>query len=283
MFEEIKGLGLNCVEIGSRYNRSQVEEMPAILKDLDMRVTSVHNFCPLPDDYPSPRHPTNYYRMSSLDEEERKSAVKWTKNSIDTASMLGAQALVIHAGTIVFEDEMPLKLMQMYREGQVDTNEYQQLKEQFIEARQQKQPPYLDSVIKSLREFMPYALDKNIKVGLESRIYPDEIPNHQEIKVLLELFYDQGLRYWHDVGHCEVSSRLGITPHKNFLNDYKDQLLGFHVHGVKILKDHHCPFEGDFDLNKVLPYMNKEHLVVIESQSHVSPEKIRAAIKKLPQ
>jgi hypothetical protein len=90
------------------------------------------------------------------------------------------------------------------------------------------------------------------------------------------------MRYWHDVGHGEVNSRLGITPHSEYFKDYEDKLIGFHLHGVKGLRDHIAPFDGDFDLKTaVYPYLKKEHIKVIESGSMASLDQIRSAVKLL--
>ena len=114
---------------------------------------------------------------------------------------------------------------------------------------------------------MRYAQAQGIKIGLETRYYPTEIPNHKEVGEFLNRYRGQGMHYWHDVGHAEVNSRLGITDHEGFLKSYGRDLIGVHLHGVDKLRDHHAPFFGDFDLNAVLKYFTKDTIKVIEARS----------------
>ena len=67
MLEEIQAVGLNTIELGYRITALQLEEIIPLLAKMKMNVSSAHNFCPLPNDSPSPRHPSNYYRLSALD------------------------------------------------------------------------------------------------------------------------------------------------------------------------------------------------------------------------
>ena len=87
--------------------------------------------------------------------------------------------------------------------------------------------------------------------------------------------------YWHDVGHAEMNDRLGIKPHLEFLETYKDNLVGVHLHGVKGRRDHLAPFEGDMDLNKFLPYFESNVLKVVESKPFASIDLMKESVAKL--
>jgi len=278
--KDIKKTGLDAIELGYRLRHDQLEPMIALVPEMKMTVASVHSFCPVPSDKPSPRHPSNHYRLSALDESERQSAVQWTRAAIDTAVRTGAKAVVIHAGMVETVHDISRQLIEMYKLGRNILPEFADMRAQLIKEREAAKGPFMDQVIKSIREFMPYAQEKNIKIGLETRYYPFEIPNHQEIGELLGLFEKQGMGYWHDMGHAEVNARLGLTPHMDYLNTYKDKLIGFHVHGVKILRDHHAPFAGDFDISLCFPFM-KGRINVIESHHYASSGDIKKAVKKL--
>ncbi len=278
LLTEIKEAGLNALELGYKITVPQLAEIIPLLPELGLAVSSVHNFCPLPDDNLSPRHPSNYYRLTALDESERKLAVYWTQKAIDTAVKVGAPVVVIHAGTVEMPEELSEKLFKMYKVSDQGAGAFAVVREKFIKARQAARGPYMDAICKSLTELMSYAQDKNIKVGLETRYYPTEIPNIEEIGELLAKFHQQGLWYWHDVGHAEANDRLGIYSHQECLRRYADKLIGFHLHGVKILRDHNAPLEGDFDIKSVYPFIKKHHIKVIESHGLAKLEQIRAAV-----
>ncbi len=277
---EIKETGARGVELGYKITVDQLEQSVLLLKELDLKVSSVHNFCPLPDDHLSSRHASNYYRLTSLDESERKLAVFWTQKSVDTALRVGAGVVVIHAGTVEMPEELSEKLFKSYKVSDEGAGAFEELREKFIKQRQAARGPYIDALIKSLTQLMQYAQDKNIKIGLETRYYPTEIPNSQEIGELLEKFHNKGLWYWHDVGHAEANDRLGIYNHQDCLKRYAQKLIGFHLHGVKILRDHQAPFQGDFDITRVYPFIKKHHIKVIESHASATREEISAALNE---
>lgn len=277
---EIKETGLNAVELGYKLTVSQLAQIVSLLKELNLNVSSVHNFCPLPNDHPSPRHPSNYYRLSALDEAERVLAVRWTQTAVDTALRVGAPVVVIHAGTVEMPDDLSEKLFKIYKISDQGAGAFEQVRERFMVQRKAARGPYMDAIIKSLADVLPYAQDRNIKIGLETRYYPTEIPNDEEIGELLARFHAQGLWYWHDVGHAEANDRLGIYDHQACLERYSKQLIGFHLHGVKILRDHHAPFEGDFDIKQIYPFIKKHHIKVIESHGSATLAQIRVAVRE---
>lgn len=280
MLGSVRDMGLDAVEFGYTLTHQQVDEMVPLMKKMGLKAASVHNFSPIPDDRPSPRHVSNYYRLTAVDEEERISAVQWTNNSIDTAVRTGASVVVIHAGMIELGDPRSPELLNLYKEGKCATPEYAAVRTDLLKERERIKGPHLEALMKSLNSVMRYAQVKGVKIGLETRYYPTEIPNYQEIGELLERYRGQGMGYWHDVGHAEVNGRLGITPHEQYLKSYGKDLIGVHLHGVKGLRDHNAPFCGDFNLEAVLPYFKKETIKVIESRFG-SFDELKAAVERL--
>lgn len=277
----VKELGFDAVELSYKVTDSQLREAESVLGELGLKVSSIHNFCPIPNDGALDRHLSNYYRLSSVDDQERRQAVKWTKIAVDTAQRVGAGVVVIHAGTLDFEDERSPQLFDLYVNGQKDTDAFCKERERILQLREEKKGPYIAALEKSLRELMPYSQAKNIIIGLETRYYPIEIPNFEEIGYFLNLFGDQGMGYWHDVGHAEINNRLGIKAHTEFLETYKKQMIGVHLHGVQGKRDHLAPFEGDMDLNQFLPYFGSDILKVVESKPFASTDLIKEAVLKL--
>ncbi len=280
LLSQIKDTGVGAVELGYKITTAQLEQMWPLLKEINLQVSSVHNFCPLPDDYPSLRHASNYYRLTSLDESERNLAVLWTKKSVDTAVRAGASVVVIHAGSVEMPEEFSEKLFKSYKVSDKGACAFEKTRDEFIKQRKVLRGPHMEALVKSLMDVMAYAENKNIKIGLETRYYPTEIPNYDEIGELLEKFHSRGLWYWHDVGHAEANDRLGIYNHQQCLKRYALKTIGFHLHGVKVLRDHQAPLEGDFDIKTVYPFIKKHHIKVIESHSSATSEQIRAAVSE---
>ena len=278
---QVKELGFDAVELSYKVTAKQLKEAEPLLKDLQLKVSSIHNFCPVPNDGPSPRHLSNYYRLSSVDENERQQAVKWTNIAIETAEHLGAGVVVIHAGTLDFEDERSPKLFELYAAGRKESAVFKEEKERILQLREERKRPYIAALEQSLSEVVTYSQRRNVKIGLETRYYPIEIPNFEEIGYFLDLYGKEVMGYWHDVGHAEINDRLGIRSHMDFLKTYKDRLIGVHLHGIKGKKDHLAPFDGDMDLNAFLPFFGPDVLRVVESKSFASHALMKIAVFEL--
>jgi sugar phosphate isomerase/epimerase len=277
---QIKQLGLKDIELGYSLSESQLNSIIPLLKDMAIRVVSIHNFCPMPSDQETDRHPSGFYRLSSLDEDERTRAVHWTKNTIDVAESLSCPIIVLHAGTIEIADDSVSRLIDLYRNGKANSDEYTAVKEALLSSREEKKPDFMNALMTSLDEIMEYAFKKGIRVGLETRYYPNEIPNLDEIGILLERYSMKGMHYWHDVGHAEVTERLGIAQHEEFLKRYGSAMAGIHIHGVDGLNDHLGPLNGDFSLEKLKPYFTSGLIYVIESH-FASFEELEHAVRRL--
>ncbi len=279
--DDVQDIGLRAVELSYRLTRQQVDRFIPLIAKRGMEVVSVHSFCPAPDDETTGRHPSSHYRISSLNEREREKAVFWTAGSVDTAVRSGAGCVVIHAGMVEPVEQEARKLIALYREGRKDSPEFEEHREAFRRSRKKERGPYLQAVERSLSEILDYAQKQEIAVGLETRYYPFEIPDFEEIGELLERFKGKGLYYWHDVGHAEVTGRLGLHPHVDFLESYGERMIGVHLHGVRDLRDHHAPFVGDFDLASLLHYFEKVRFRVIEAHYEADKEQLARAVRKL--
>src|SRR5207237_2993133 len=98
MLREIRELGFDYAELS---HGTRISLLPGILEAVDageIKISSLHNFCPLPMgvDRPAP----NLFRFSATDRRERESAWKHTLKTLDTAARVKAQAVVLHMGSI---------------------------------------------------------------------------------------------------------------------------------------------------------------------------------------
>jgi len=278
---QIKEVGFDAIEIGYNFTSERLEELISLLDRMRIKVVSMHNFCPLPPEIRLNRFATDYYRLSSTNEAERRKAVDYTKKTIDAACLISCQVVIIHAGTVELKRDFVGTLLKLYNKGKFGSKEYRKAKERLLAARQAKKIVYLESATRSLEEVLSYAYSAGVKIGLETRYYPNEIPDIEEIGYLLSLFKDKGLFYWHDIGHAEVSERLGITAHDDYLMRFADCMLGMHFHDLKGIDDHMAPFSGDFDFSKITPYLREGLIRVIEAHPPATPQQIRESIKRL--
>lgn len=281
LLSQIKEVGFDAIEIGYSLSSKKLEELISLVDGMGIKVVSMHNFCPLPCESGLKRFVTDYYRLSSPNEAERKKAVEYTKRTIDAACLASCGVVVIHAGTVELKKDYLGALFQLYNKGKFGSKEYLRAKDKLLAVRRAKVKVYLALVVRSLEEVVSYAYSAGVKIGLETRYYPNEIPDIEEIEYLLRLFSDKGLVYWHDIGHAEVSERLGIAPHKDYLMRFADRMLGMHFHDLIGIDDHMAPFSGDLDFSKIAPYLREGLIKVIEAHPPATPQQIREAVKRL--
>ena len=279
MLAAISKLGIKSIELGYNFTASRLNEITSLLAEFGVNIVSVHNFCPLPPQNIFHRFFTNYYFLSSLTENERECAVKYTKQTIDTAENLKAKIVVIHAGTIEMDTKCIKALIDLYNLGKIDSEEANNLREKILQLREEKKEPYLRATMKSLDEITEYAFKKGIKVGLENRYYPNEIPNNEESALFLKELHNRGLVYWHDIGHAQAQERLGIIKKNSLLDSLSRYLFGFHLHGIKGLKDHISPLSGDFDFSQISAYLTRDNLLkVIEAHQPTSSDELKETL-----
>lgn len=276
IIQEAKNIGFNNLELNFTLTKRMVEDFVLLQKEGSIKIVSLHNYCPIPDGLTPQIALPDYYSLASLDEAQRKEAVKNTKITIDTAKRLNASVVVFHAGRVQMPDRT-VDLIRLYDKGQKDKSGYIKLKDSFIKERALKIQPHLEQILKSIKELLEYALKSGIYLGLENRFYYREIPNFAEIKVVLDKFENSNLFYWHDVGHAQVMQELGFCDHIDYLRSYKDRLIGLHLHDLIGCRDHLAPLVGKFDFKMLVPFIKKDTLKVIEAHAQASSgELVRA-------
>jgi len=277
MVNQIKAIGFDTIELNFSLTKSMVDEVLALVKKGAIKVSSLHNICPLPDEIERAKASPDYYSLSSCSEDVRRHAVEVTKNTILYASKLNAEAVVLHAGRIEIKDRT--------RELSAAVNEkarFEALRKKVMEERTAKKKDYFDSVIKSLGELVPYARSLGIAIGIENRYYYREIPILEELEEIFRIFPVGELSYWHDVGHAEVFDRLGLVRHMDLLERFSHRLKGIHLHDIiGTIEDHKAPGSGTFDFRRIKPYVNKETLKVLEPHQPATADEIRRSVKYL--
>jgi len=281
MLTQIKEIGFDAIELGYNFTPDRLEELLPFISEIDLKVVSVHNFCPMTTETGLNRFAADAYRLSSLDEAERRKAIDYTKGSIDTARRVGSEVVVIHAGAVEIDQDYIKAPLRLYSEGKFNSQEFRRAKESLLSTRNAQKKPYLESVVRSLEEVVAYAYSSAVKIGLETRYYLNEIPNLEEAEYLLNRFHNKGLFYWHDSGHAEVGERLGVVPHEDYFKKFGHLMLGIHLHDLKGIDDHYAPFTGDFDFSRVIPYLGEDLIKVIEAHPPATPEQLKEAIKRL--
>lgn len=269
-FEEI---GIEGLEFDYQISEKTFREMLPHLKK-SFVILSIHNFFPIPDILSEGSG--DAFLLSSPDEKERKRAVKYTQKTIEIAHKLGAKAVVLHLGKVEMDSQTE-KLSLLYGRGRIFSSQGERIIHRLKEERKVKKQRYLDAVLRSLEELNRFAQGRGVLLGIENRFYFHEIPDFNEIGIILNKFKGGAIRYWHDVGHAVVQEHLGLWSQRELLENYSPQLIGIHLHGVRGYKDHLAPGgEENYDLIK--RYLKPETIKVIEPHSRVSRKALKEGL-----
>ncbi|MDD5292397.1 MAG: TIM barrel protein [Candidatus Omnitrophica bacterium] len=275
--EQIKGLGFECVELCFSHTQKDLKE---ILKSR-IKVTSLHNFCPIPDGLPRKKALPDCFSLASTNTEERKKAVKLTKRTILSARKFKAKAVVLHTGRVEIPDYTKQLIKILSRKKETRPDKFASLRELEIQERKNNKVEFLDNIFLSIKELADFAFNEGVLLGIENRIYIREIPNFQEIKIFTDNFHKKGVGYWHDTGHAYILEKLGFAKHTDYLKTYSRYLLGIHIHDVKGFVDHNAPFSGEIDFTEFRPYIKKDTIKVVEAHKPASAKELIQARKKL--
>lgn len=278
--DDILQLGLDGVELEYRITHGMYQEMkPRLITSLP--VFSIHNFFPIPEGFGPGQGSGNLFLLSSTAPEERSRAVKYTIRTIEHADELEARAVVLHLGDV----DMPSPaegFAKLYSIGRVHGSDALAFLNDQRHIRQQTRQKNLDAVLLSLEELNKEAEKRGILLGIENRYHFHEIPDFEEIGLILEKFQGGHIGYWHDTGHARVQENLGILRRNELIEAYAEQVIGVHVHDVTGLKDHLAPGQGDMNYEEIKPYLSSSVPIILElNASRVSRKDLTEGIRRM--
>ena len=276
MLREVRELGFEYAELG---HGTRISLLPGILEAVDageMRISSLHNFCPLPMgvNYAAP----NLYQFSAERLRERELAERYTLKTIEFATRVKALVVVLHSGSIdmkIYTD----KLLEMVERGQRETPKYAKLCTDLDQKREAKKEPFVERLYEVLRKVTPAAEAQGIKLGIENRQELETLPLESDFQFLFRELASPALVYWHDVGHAQIKENLGFIRHAMHLESLRDRLFGFHVHDVQFPGRDHCePGTGTVDFASLKPFVKPEHIKVFELSPGLTAENITSGV-----
>jgi len=278
MAREILEMGFDTIELGHGLQAPAVASLLRAQEKMGFRVSSVHNFCPLPPEVMTD-HP-DCYEFTSHREEDRRRAVRLTRQTIDMAERFGARFVVIHAGrvrTLSYTGQLR-KLME---EGHVRNKAFGRIKLEAVQKREEVGETYVQRALDCLAEIADYAGEKGITLGIENRDDYEAVPSEREMANFLRRLDSKNAVYWHDFGHAQIKHNLSLLSHEQWLDKMGAQVGGCHVHDVKWpFSDHQAPFTGEVKFEELVPKLPKECLFVFEMNPRVPKEQVLAAAER---
>jgi sugar phosphate isomerase/epimerase len=277
MLNEIRDLGFQYAELS---HGTRISLLPGIIEAVEageMRISSLHNFCPLPMGvtYAAP----NLYQFSAERPRERELAERYTVKTIEFAARMKAPAVVLHSGSIEMKDYTD-KLLELARQGERAAAKFAKVRAEADKKREAKKGPFVERVSELLKKLVPVAEAQGIKLGIENRQALEELPVETDFQFLFRELASPIVVYWHDTGHAQIKENLGFIRHAMHLESLREHLCGLHVHDVQFPgRDHCAPGTGMIDFAALKPLIKPEHIKVFELSPGLSVEQVKSGVE----
>jgi sugar phosphate isomerase/epimerase len=276
MLEEIRDLGFEYAELSHGIRLSLV---PGIFEAVDaglIKISSVHNFCPLPIGVNQAA--PNIFKFTAEDSRERENALRHTLKTLDTAVRVKAPVVVLHMGAVEMKDYTD-KLVEMVADDKKDTPKYQKLVEEAEERRAKLSERPMQHAYEILRKLVAEAEPRGLKLGIENREGVEEILFENDYPFFLHEFQSPSVVYWHDTGHAQIKENLGFINHADHLKAVHRRLFGFHIHDVEFPgRDHRVPGTGTVNFKLLKPFVKPEQPKIFEFSPSIGVEDVRAGV-----
>ena len=279
MLREIRDLGFEYAELS---HGTRISLLPGILEAVDageIKISSVHNFCPLPMGVNNSA--PNLYQFSAERERERELAHRYTIKTLETAARVHAPLVVLHLGSIEMKNHTD-KLLEMVQRGEKETPKYERLCAELDEKRESRKGPFFERTKDMLKLLVKEAEARGVTLGAENREALEELPFESDFHFLFREISSPNLVYWHDTGHAQIKENLGFIMHQMHLESLKKHLFGFHIHDVQFPGRDHCsPGTGTIDFAALKPMVQPQHIKVFEFSPSMTPELVLSGAKHI--
>ncbi|WP_269522805.1 sugar phosphate isomerase/epimerase family protein [Coraliomargarita parva] len=281
MVEEMVGLGFKRIELSHGIRISLVPGILTAVEEGLVEISSVHNFCPLPN---SVQHAApNLYQPSSYDSREQTLWKKYSAQTFDFAVKVGAKKVVMHSGSVWFFFSSPEdKLDKWMDSADLDVLEmaedkaFQKRRDRALKKIRRHSKKALGRVLDNYAEVLPLAAERGLTLGIENREGLEELPLDEGHGDFIQSLSDKGpVGYWHDAGHAEIKAQFGLLDHRKRLEELSERLVGFHLHDVsKEGRDHRVPGSGVIDFKMIAEFVRPEHTLVLELSPSLSRDEV---------
>ncbi len=276
MLGEIRELGFEYAELSHGIRLSLVPGILEAVDKGDIKISSLHNFCPLPMGVT--RAAPNLYEFSAENSRDRDLSVKHTQKTFEFAARVRAVAVVLHLGSIEMKDYTG-KLAGLLEQSGQSSKKFQSLLQDASKAREGKKEKFFSRMKETLRQLVPEAESRGLKLGCENRQALEELPLEGDFEEFLREFHSPAVGYWHDTGHAQIKEHLGVIEHARFLQTLAPRLTGFHIHDVVFPDhDHTAPGTGTTNFAALRPFVQPQHIKVFELGPSVPAAAVRAGV-----
>ncbi len=284
MLREVAAMGFQWVELG---HGTTVSLVPGILDAVEagvVKVSSLHNFCPLPPGVSGAA--PNLYQPSSPNASELDAWVRQTAETISFAKRLDVPVVVVHVGQLFRFLMDPLRPLRRYAKGRTyaelgQDKGWQRLRDRFLKRMEPIKEKHYQRIRDCLLRVSGLAAEAGVTLGVENREGFSELPFDRDFGALLEPLRDvTAIGFWHDTGHAALKELTGFIEHRQLLDSTSDRIVGFHLHQVSAAGRDHCSLvqpDGVVDFDMVSRHFRPQTPLVLEFSPRVPMEEVVAS------
>ncbi len=276
VFDALKELGFKNIALSRNLTIEQIEHLKPKFREIgQVPPCVIQNYCPILPGILQVDAKTDNILLSSLDNDERKEAIRRTIQTMQLALEMEISTVILRLGEVDTYDRSYL-MTDLYEYGEREFEAFSKKITEATEWRKRKEAKHHDAVMRSLDQINECALKMQLRIAIENRPQYFQIPNFDEVGLFFEEFYGSPMCYWHDVGHAALQQKLGLCWSQDWLKAYSDHLVGVTLHDLQELEVYHPPGAGDLDWDEIIPQIPPEVVKVVEVEHGDEDEIIQA-------
>ncbi len=269
MLREILGLGFTHVELGYDLRADLVAGAQQLVAAGEVKVDSVHNFCPLP--VGARKATPELFTFADSNSEVRAAAVRHTEKTIRFAAEIGARVVVAHAGYVDIP-KLTDDLMDLYAQGGTGSPAYEKTRQRLLDTRDKNAKRHLDWLRQGLDQLLPLLEETGLTLALELLPWWETVPTELEMLNLLQSYNTPRLRCWCDVGHMQIRQNLMQVNARRWLERLQPFVAGYHLHDTQApARDHLMPPLGQIDFEGMRAVIAPGAVYVMEPSPNTDP------------
>lgn len=312
-------LGFEYVELGHNTSMNLVEGILKAVKEGIVKVSSLHNFCPVP---PFARPPApNLYSPATSSKLETSQWRRHTLNTLSFAKEVGASRVVMHSGSLAYfflnpkyslmesweaaqnakrglenleeelsggdlsEDEKSTRIKSAEENLKFLHSAYQKKLEKFVSKSEKKASKFHNRIFENLKGVDGEFSAADILLGVENRDGYVELPFDTMFADFTQSLAKglKNVRPWIDIGHVKVKSLRGVVDFERFVEEASPNVCGWHLHDCNLsCHDHRAIGDGDIDFAFVKKFFKPEsQIFTLELNYRVKEEDAVSSRKKV--
>ena len=288
MMSRAAELGYEYVELGHSVPIVAVDGILRALNEGIVKVSSLHNFCPVPP-FASGAVP-NLFSPSTKSAAESQQWRRHTNNTLDFAKQTGARAVVSHSGSLSYFLFPPKRVVEKFYKTD-KLSEFSETSE-FVRARDRFETKTAARAFKKDYTFLLEnlsAIEENlcaadVFLGVENREGTDELPLDWTFSRLFEkLAARPRIKAWHDIGHSKIKELKGLYSQQKLIEETLENIGGWHLHDCTADgRDHIAIGAGCIDFSSLKKYFDPaKHLFTLELSASVRSADAADSLKKI--